>query len=133
VNGVPKVKVIVWKSITIRDKISFQSRHHKYGRAQFLFCPMFKNGKMKSLFIQALQQERPDMWWKLDCEIPVSNFQIESWTHKTEHPNIWRESWCLDHKCVSHEVSVPKDTDEIVFSYFFGNSLSIRFQKQGDT
>lgn len=126
------MKKINFKDITVNDRISFIGLDKSLGRAEFLFCPVYVRGKLKTLFIQALQQECKGAW-RLDCEIPVVHFHIESWTHKTEHPKVWRESWCLDHKTIAHEVYVPPETDEIVFSYFFGNSLSIRFQKKGDT
>ena len=119
--------------ITVKDRISFVGLTKVFGRAEFTFCPVFKAGKMVKLFITAHQQERSDSGnWVFDCEIPITEFMIESWTHKTTPPRIWFEQWCNVHKTIAHTVYVPDNTDEIKFSYHFGNQLSIRFQKKGD-
>jgi len=116
------------EKITIKDTISYEPIHKDYGRAEFVFCPIFKEGIMKRLYIYALQQERKIRRWILKIDIPVTTFHIESWAHKTNPPHIWREFWCKQHKTISHEVYVPDNTNKITFSYFFGNSLSIRFE-----
>jgi hypothetical protein len=124
-------KKIEPKEIHITDKILYDARHPKYGRAEFQICPIFKYGKLKQVIITRAQQDRQDRQFILNVakDMPNANmFQIEAWTHLTESPRIWREFWCKEHKTICHETYVPPVTDEMVFDYHFGNTVSIRFQ-----
>ena len=118
------------KEITYKDKIKYKDRTERLGMAEFLFCPIFKYGKMDKLLIYRLQQESKGSYYidfsKLGTKITLFNFT--SWTHKgIEEPNIWLNQWCNDHKTISFRVYVPRNTDTIEFEIFSGEELEIRF------
>lgn len=120
------------KQINLDTKIKYVPVTENLGRAEFLFCPVFKYGKMRKLFIFRLQQKNREHYC-LDLEkIGLKNtttFDITSWSHKKDLPVIWRNFWCKEHKTISFEVYVPNNTDTIEFAYHFGDSLTIRFIK----
>ena len=108
-------------------KIKFDDMHPKYGHAEFQICPIFRYGKLKKVILYRSQQETSEGY-----EIPAFNqkeFQICTWTSQGfEHPNIWREFWCKEHKCICHEVYVPKGTNTIEFDSL--SVFGIRFVKK---
>lgn len=117
------------KTIKITDTIPYQPIHPQYGRAEFQICPVYKNGYIKQVHIYRQQQTTNETYiLHIDKGIKINTFSITAWTHKTEPPSIWRESWCKDHKTITHEVYVPDNTNKISFAYHFGNTLDIRFE-----
>ena len=105
------------KLITLKegDKIKFVPCTDKYGRAEFVFCPIFKYGKLKKVYIYPVQQPDKECYYEVDCQDQVE-FQISSWTHKgLEHPNIWMTMWCKEHKAVSYRVYFDKKCDVLEF------------------
>jgi len=127
-------KTLKTTKIKINDKITYDWKHKDYGRAEFTFCPFFKNGYMEKLYIYRKQQgEDEEFIFDIkEDKMKINVFQITAWTHKTEAPRVWRNSWCEKHKCIAFEVYVPPNTNRIVFSYHFGNSLEIRMEEKPD-
>jgi hypothetical protein len=123
------------KELELKDKIQYKPLHPSYGRAEFVFCPVFKYGKMKELFIFRRQQDEDENYHldlkKLGFKKTIC-FDITSWSHKTDDPHIWRNPYCKEHKCLAFWVYVPNNTDTIEFEYHFGEELTIRFVK-GET
>lgn len=117
-----KLKLI---KITSEDKIKYVPITEKYGRAEFEFCPVFKYGKMKKIFIYPRQQE-VDYYYELETN-NQKQFQITSWIHKTDSPKIWIEYWCKEHKTICHRVYVPNNTDTLEFESL--SVFEIRFVK----
>lgn len=122
-----KQKII---EITVHDIIKYKPLHKCFGRAMFQICPVFKNGIIRELFIYRRQQDNHEIY-KIDLKkinYKANTFHIESWTHETDSPRIWRESWCKDHKTIMHEVYVPNNTNQIKFNLHFGDTISILFE-----
>lgn len=120
---------IKYVEIGVDNIITYKPMDPQLGNAEFVFCPQFIRGNMKTLFITAKQQNRRVKYWKVNLPFPVKVFLITSWIHKTNHPNIWREYWCSVHKAIAHEIYVPQNTNQIVFEPSFGDTLFIRFEK----
>ena len=120
-------EVIDYKEIKSTDVIGYVDRTDKWGTAEFQICTLFKRGYLKEVYFTRRQQENNENYC-LKVEGKINVFCITAWTHKTEHPRIWRQFWCKDHKSICHETYVPRGTSKIVFAYHFGNSLDIRFE-----
>ena len=108
-------------------KIPFKDMHEKWGHAEFHICPIFKYGKLKKVMVYRAQQETNECY-----EIPAfgqKEFQIYTWKSEGfEHPNIWKEFYCKEHKTICHEVYVPRGTNVIEFDSL--SVFGIRFVKK---
>ena len=116
--------------IDLDSKIEFIQRTEEYGTAEFEFCPVFKRGKMTDLFIVRCQQKNNECYHLALENLgfnKTTQFEIGSWTHKTDSPTIWKNFWCKAHKAICFCTYAPKDTDTIEFDYHFGNYLTIKF------
>lgn len=123
-----KGEMMRYIEINLDSQISYKDMHQSYGRAEFEFCPVIKNGKITDLFIVPRQQEREEKGWHLDLsKLRCSCINFVSWIQYHENPNIWNEYWCKIHKALTHRIYVPKNTQIIEFDYHFGDSLSVRF------
>lgn len=129
-----KDKDIMKHDITTDDMIRYDVMHPRWGRAMFEICPVFRYGKMRKLYIYRRSQPIHECFiMDIDARfMNVTCFDITSWTHKTEHPMIWRHPWCAEHGCVSFWVYAPLDTDRIRFEPHFASDLTIRFEKESD-
>ena len=116
------------KMLNLESRIQYTPVTKMYGRAEFVFCPVYSRGKMRKLYIYRKQQIGMNFEYCLDLkDYNVKSFSITSWIHRTDLPNTWRESWCKEHKTIAHEVYVPDDTNCLEFDYSLGNWLTIRF------
>jgi hypothetical protein len=120
------------KVLKIGNKIRFVRNDPMWGVAEFVFCPIFKRGKMKEMHIYRKQQEKKEHFVIDLKKYKVSEFEIASWTHKTDHPRVWRNSWCDEHKTIAFEVYPPVGTDIIRTSVYFGTDLEIMFENEGE-
>lgn len=120
------------KKINCDDSIEYKVLVKRYGRAMFEICPVFKYGYLRKVFIYLHQRpNRKVTEWVFDVgkdNNRINVFQITSWTHKTEHPNIWREMWCKEHKTICHSVYVPDKTNKLTFDFHLGNTFEMRFE-----
>lgn len=108
-------------------EIRFKPMHKDYWHAEFDICPVFKNGKLKKVFVCRRQQGINECY-----EIEAQNqkeFQIATWTFKGfDLPNIWMNWWCKEHKTIGFSVYVPKQTNIITFDSL--STFCIRFEKE---
>lgn len=128
------IKKTIPKEIKVNDVIPYVWRTDNYGVAEFELCPVFKNGYMEKLFIYRKQQIERDAF-VINIKktgLKIKTFMVESWISRTEAPRIWRNMWCKEHKCVLFEVYVPHDTNQIKFTFHFGDTLSIRFENTNE-
>lgn len=124
-----KKEEIDYKEIKVTDEIDYILKTENWGRCEFEICPVFKRGYLREVFFVRKQQKNEECYrLEIDKDIKVNVFHIDSWNHKTEHPKIWREFWCKNHKTISHDVYPPDMTSKIVFAYNFGNTLMMRFE-----
>ncbi len=102
------------------------------GRAEFQFCPTWKDGRMAELLIFPRQQRCDVYCYRLRLAVKTAGrinvFSFSSWEHEgIARPNCWRMGWCQEHQTVSYEVYVPDQTNTITFMTHFGNLLDIHF------
>lgn len=126
-----KLEAIPVKEINVLSIIKYKEVHAEYGRAEFTFCPVFKRGYLHKLWIYRKQQGYAEGFvFNVSKEYPrINQFAIESWMHKTEHPKIWQNGWCKEHKCVLFDVYVPRSTSRIVFR-FMSDCMSILMEDE---
>jgi hypothetical protein len=118
-----------YNQIGIDYKIEYTWLTEKYGRAEFTFCPVFSDGILDKIFIQARQQERKDERWVLDIPYNgIKEIQFNSWSYKTDNPYHWLHCWCEDHNTLMHMIYVPKNTSTLYFSLHFGDHITIQFE-----
>lgn len=109
------------------DVIKYKDLHESYGKAEFVFCPIFKYGKLKKMLIYPQQQETDIKCYEIECHNQI-DFNLQSWTHKGyEVPWTWIYFYCKEHKCVSMRTYVPLGTNTLSFSNI--SSLSLLFDK----
>ena len=107
-----------------KDKVRFIPSDKDYGVAEFLFCPVWKNGKIKELLIYPLQQKNIKHYYKIKCDSSES-LSISSWTHLgIEEPKIWLIYYCKEHKTVEFRTYVPKNSNYFEFSVLSMNSIT---------
>lgn len=107
--------------------IRFKPVHEKYGRAEFDICPIFKYGKLQKVFVFRRQQET-DETYEIEAQGQTA-FEISTWLHKGfEHPRIWRNWWCKEHKTIAFSVYVPPQTNIIKFDSL--STFEIKFDRE---
>jgi hypothetical protein len=102
--------------ITDDQRIYFEPGSERFGHAEFLFCPVWRRGTVRELFITRLQQERHGEMFHVAHPDPkgASEFQVSSWRHEgMEPPNVWLMLWCAEHKTMALEVYVPVDAHSL--------------------
>lgn len=96
------------------------------GRAEFTFCPVYKYGKLKEMYIYPVQQRDIDTYYKAVFNYAPLDFSIQSWVG-LEYPKTWLYFWCKQHKCAGFRLYVP--TDSKYFEVQFLSNFSINFGK----
>lgn len=116
------------KIIVAEEKIDFVPMTQEYGRAEFIFCPVYKYGKMKELYIYPKQQPDAKFYYKFELKYTPLDFSISSWAHQgMDDPNIWLMFWCKEHKCMSFSVYVPIQAKSFHISTY--SNLRVQFEK----
>jgi hypothetical protein len=99
-----ELKLVVLQHNSI---VRFTAMDSSLGRAEFRFCPIWKRGKIQSLFIYHIQQRDVESYYRIDSGYSTA-LRIGSWTHKgIEEAHPWLHFWCKDHKCMSFRAYVP--------------------------
>lgn len=81
------------------------------GRAEFHFCPIWKRGKLQRFFIYPKQQREQKFYYEVETA-QSHLFSVGSLTHKgIELPYIWTHYWCPEHKCMTLNVYVPRNSN----------------------
>jgi hypothetical protein len=108
------------------DCLPFKSLSERLGRAEFVICPQYKNGKLVKLYINPAQQEDINYYYVWEG-IGKSDFTIQSY-QKLDDPKVWMFHYCKEHKCQSLRLYVPADSNYLWFNVF-SNNISIGFLK----
>lgn len=110
------------------DVVLFTLMDKKYGRAEFIFCPVWKRRKVVECWITPAQQPAARERY-LVRSVHSTGFSIESWTHMAlSDPKIWRSVWCRDHKAASLFVYPPDNSNNFLVQVM--SDLSITFQRE---
>jgi hypothetical protein len=121
------------KRITVDDKIPYVDCTKRYDMAEFGICTRFFRGRLTDIYFTRMQQpSEKQRQYHLNVKedfphLRVTCFCIDAWSHKTDHPRIWRQFWCKEHKAICHETYVPRHTNSIEFNLNFGDTITIRF------
>lgn len=112
------------ETIEVFDKeyIPFINMTKDYGRAEFLVCPVYKDGFLTELHISPRQQ--PDAEYDFVIKGEFEQMMISSWVG-VGAPRIWMFAWCPVHKTSAFRVYVPKDADRLEVMKL--SSLSLNF------
>ena len=121
------------KILKPNDVIRFKPKDYieggsNLGHAEFDFCVKWKYGKIKEVLIFHRQQRDIKNYYKIVSGFSTE-FLIQSWTHKgIDLPNLWRISYCKEHKSINHSVYVPLNSN--CFSFSVGTSIDIYFDNK---
>jgi len=110
------------------DEVHFRWRTKNLGKAEFGFCPIFKRGKLKEIYIYPLQQEDCLTHYKIELGYQT-DLSIESTSDlltRGQEPFIWAHFWCKEHKCTSFRLYVPSESKKFIVSIL--SSVSILFE-----
>jgi hypothetical protein len=110
-----------WKNpILLKDHISYDWKDKvpggaNLGRAEFVFCAIFKRGRLDKMFISRKQQRNDDRYYF--CEgLNSESFRFVQEGSMYSLP-IWRTAFCKDHKSVRFDVYVPTNTKRLKIEY----------------
>jgi len=96
--------------------IPFKWLTHKYGRAEFLVCPIYKRGKLIEYFIYAKQQENITNYWHFYNERQEKDLFITSY-NGLKDPTVCRTFYCKEHKTICIELYVPVHAQYLKLNY----------------
>jgi hypothetical protein len=86
------------------------------GRAEFVFCPILKRGRITEVNIYRKQQRRKDRWFRVKmCSDQYTGLAFEHRTgeYRTESLAPWHIGPCKEHKGLAFSVYVPTGTGQI--------------------
>jgi hypothetical protein len=112
------------KEIELKDSesIEFVDVTPKYGRAEFVICAKYKNGKIVELFIYPAQQEDIKNYyvWRGSgaTDLMIGCF------HGLDNPKIWLFSYCKEHKGQSFRIYVPDNSKFLHLEVLSGINLN---------
>jgi len=116
------------KILKVDELIRYNWKTKEYGRAEFIFCPIWKRGKIIKLHIYPMQQPDAKYFYILDVTANSKYICPYSWTHLgKENPWPWQFYWCKEHKCMSIKIYVPPNTNTLRITT--GTSLNIIFEE----
>jgi hypothetical protein len=105
------------KTLVDGDIVFFNSRDsnappdQSLGRAEFIFCPIWKRGKLTKFFIYPAQQRDVKHYYEVACPNSTT-LNVSAWIHKGIHtPTIWLHFWCVEHKCMAFRAYVPVNSN----------------------
>lgn len=122
------------KELKRGDKVFFKAIDdapggRNLGRAEFLFCPVWENGRLKKFYIYHAQQYDVKYYYVVKCD--SDDFQVDSWTHKgIDAPNIWLHFWCKEHECVGMRVSVPRNSNVFNIQTLSTSGVHFDYEKE---
>jgi len=121
-------KEIDIKTIKFGEIIECECLTHNYGRAEFVVCPVFKDGILKNLFIYPKQQPK---YFGKAFNVDLEGYEAKSIQYcgypVLADPRIWYSFWCEEHKCYSVELYVADNTKYLKINPHFGDSISLEF------
>ena len=107
-----------------RTMIKFEGVVQNYGRAQFMICPIFKNGKIRKVFIYPRQQPNAKHFYVFENEMNgwegLDLGECMYAEKKLSFPHVWVTHWCKEHKCHSMLLYVPQFSG----SFFISTDLN---------
>ena len=117
------------KSIPIEwgAKRRFVWRTDKWGRAEFVICPVYQRGYIRKLFINPLQQggDHYELW--ADVTGKVRAVGITSYDGLAD-AKVWMLPWCSEHKCQAIRLYVPRDSGSLVIERW-SNEIGVEFRR----
>ena len=102
----------------------FKWQDTNYGQAWFIFCPIWKRGKIQEVFIYPRAQ-KVDYFYHANL-YGRNDFSVQSWVG-LDHPYTWIHGWCKEHKCSNFGVYVPNNSKWFQLScggIYFGRDKS---------
>ena len=102
--------------IKIGDSIPYIWKTEKYGRAEFEFCPVYKYGYLKEIYIYPRQQNINKIY-VVKIDYKVRNFQIEGTPYETNERH-WLNYWCKEHKTICQTWYVPSNSYSLKISAY---------------
>ena len=123
------------QKIKLGEKIHFKwmDREHggqSLGWAYFDVCQVWKNGKLKKIYIYPRQQ-RSEVFYSYDLpeDYKAVQFDISSYNCETE-ASVKSNNYCKEHKGITSSMIVPKGAEYFSLSLHFGNSLCMDYHKE---
>ena len=119
---------VAYNKIGVDYRISYKHQTQKYGRAEFEFCPCFKYGYLREVFITPRQQpDHEDGWMiKIDSDIKITRFCVSDYSYKQNAKN-WYGYYCKHHKTYCMQWYVPSEPCYLVPRIHFGIDLAMEF------
>ena len=110
-----------------RECVPFVWMTPLYGRAEFSFCPVWKDGRLEEVWITPLQQADHKLTYVIRCS-GADSFQVGSWSHKgLEQPWHWIYCWCQEHGCMAFRIYVPPESGYL--QVHAGSTVAVMFEK----
>ena len=107
----------------VGDTIRFISKTPNLGKAEFVFCPVFKYGFLRKIYITSMQQENPKNYF-ISIEGRVNVFDLADYT-EAENARNWTGGWCKEHKTIFQRWYVSSGSSKIRIAPHFGDSITL--------
>ena len=123
------------KRIELGQKIHFiwMDREHggkSLGWAYFDVCQVWKNGKLKKIYIYPRQQRCDNYFvYELPGDYKATEFHLGSYGDDDSDAVITCNSYCKEHKAILSMIRVPKESGYFDLSLHFGNGLCMNFHQ----
>lgn len=106
------------------DRVAFTPFTENYGTAEFLFCAIWKRGRLVVLYIHPLQQpDTAQHYYRVNAN--SYGLSVPSWSRYEPSPDLVG-MWCKEHKCMCFRVYVPRESHSFTVSTL--STLSVNFE-----
>jgi len=99
---------MLYKPLKIGEEVHYTPFTRMYGRAEFEFCPVFKYGLLREVYISPAQQPDLTHGFVVKTEGKVRNFYIADYS-PSGSALCWHGGWCKEHKTYCMRWYVPRE------------------------
>lgn len=123
-----------YEQLQIGKSFRFTPTTKDYGRAEFCICPIIKYGKIKEIYLIAMQQpdDGKNYHIVIDDSLKIHTISITDFTNSPNPPKMWRSTWCKDHKTFSNIWYVASHSNKITVRQHFGDTIGLYFEFESE-
>ncbi len=118
-----------YEQLKIGESFKFKATSKQYGRAEFCICPIIKYGKVRKIYLTAMQQLNGKHYQIIiPNHYKIHIISVTDFTHSPKPPNMWRSVWCKEHKTFANIWYVASHANTITVREHFGDSIGLYFE-----
>ena len=119
-----------YKKIELGEEVPFTWKTKNYGWAYFDVCQVWKNGKIKGLYIIPKQQiSNLAFEYDIPEDFKAKVLNISSYTFNDSDACVTENRYCKHHKAIMSSIRVPKGSEYFDINLHFGDTICLDFHK----